>query len=263
MKLEGGDVLLYRLNIEIEKNPDINFSVQMASLFQGVLMENVSFEYGQKMHVSSVRPYSQFIQIEENKIIWHISAINDEAYEYLIKPLLKEDFNFIYLRHKDLQLKIISKEVEKKSMDEFLSETFFGKCGRFVKVKFITPCAFKSQGQYIFYPTVRLIMQSLIKKFDSGSNGFSVQADELIEDLENNINIIQYSLKSRLFHLEGIKIPSFVGEVTIRINGPGQMVNLANMLLKYGQYSGIGIKSAMGMGAVLVEDKEVNRNGKR
>ena len=61
MKLEGGDVLLYRLNIEIEKNPDINFSVQMASLFQGVLMENVSFEYGQKMHVSSVRPYSQFI----------------------------------------------------------------------------------------------------------------------------------------------------------------------------------------------------------
>ena len=63
--------------------------------------------------------------------------------------------------------------------------------------------------------------------------------------------------------MEGIKIPSFVGEVTIRINGPEQMVNLANMLLKYGQYSSIGIKSAMGMGAVLVEDKEVNRNGKR
>ena len=41
------------------------------------------------------------------------------------------------------------------------------------------------------------------------------------------------------------------------------MVNLANMLLKYGWYSGVGIKCAIGMGAVLVESGEVKRHGEK
>ena len=259
----GGENLLYKLNIELEKEKNTNFTIQLSSLFHGILMEKVPFEYGEKMHVSNIRPYSQFIQVGEEKILWSVAAVNDEAYEQLIKPLLQDDFDYIYIKYKNVKLKIVSKQLESKSMEEFLSETFFGNCSRFVKIKFITPCAFKSQGRYIFYPTVRYIMQSLVSKFDSGGHDFSVYTDELISDLEKYIYIIKYNLRSRIFSLEGVKIPSFSGEITVKIDGPAQMVNLANMLLKYGWYSGVGIKCAIGMGAVLVESGEVKRHGEK
>ena len=61
-------------------------------------------------------------------------------------------------------------------------------------------------------------------------------------------------MRSTRFHLEGVTIPSFIGEVTIKITGPQMMVNLANMLAAFGEYAGIGIKTSIGMGAV-----EINR----
>ena len=58
-----------------------------------------------------------------------------------------------------------------------------------------------------------------------------------------------------MFHLEGIKIPSFVGNITLKINGTRQFVNLINMLCEFGVYSGVGIKTAIGMGSIGVSQK--------
>lgn len=41
----------------------------------------------------------------------------------------------------------------------------------------------------------------------------------------------------------------------IHINGPEQMVNLAHMLIAFGEYAGIGIKSSLGMGDVEKGEK--------
>ena len=41
------------------------------------------------------------------------------------------------------------------------------------------------------------------------------------------------------------------------MTGPQQFVNLMNLLVRIGEYSGVGIKTAMGMGAVeIIERKE-------
>jgi len=54
---------------------------------------------------------------------------------------------------------------------------------------------------------------------------------------EEYIEISGYKLRSTFFHLEGVRIPSFMGEITLNIKGPAQLVNLAHMLVFFGTYT--------------------------
>ena len=49
----------------------------------------------------------------------------------------------------------------------------------------------------------------------------------------------------------------------IKINGTNQIVSLLHMLLAFGEYSGIGIKCALGMGAVAIEERSTGKNGQK
>ena len=44
--------------------------------------------------------------------------------------------------------------------------------------------------------------------------------------------------------------------MTIRVSGTKTMANYAHLLLRFGEYSGVGIKTGMGMGAVKRVEKE-------
>lgn len=61
--------------------------------------------------------------------------------------------------------------------------------------------------------------------------------------------------------MEGITIPSFIGSVKLKCTGNRKFRSLVNMLLKFGEYSGAGIKNSMGMGAIKVRDQGGNNNG--
>lgn len=46
------------------------------------------------------------------------------------------------------------------------------------------------------------------------------------------------------------KIPAFVGSLTLHAAGPQSLRGLVAMLLSFGEASGIGVKTSMGMGGV-------------
>ena len=62
---------------------------------------------------------------EKEKILWTICTVEEEAYQEIILPLMKDEFSEVYLRHNQQRLPIKSKRIEKESMDELLSRTFF------------------------------------------------------------------------------------------------------------------------------------------
>ena len=100
-------------------------------------------------------------------------------------------------------------------------------------------------------------------KYDAFSDRNKVFSEEVLEHFEKYIHIAGYHLRSTIFHIESVRIPSFIGSVALKMNGPQQMVNLSRMLLEFGVFSGVGIKSAMGMGAfeLILKSKE-NRDRK-
>ncbi|MBE7584012.1 CRISPR system precrRNA processing endoribonuclease RAMP protein Cas6 [Staphylococcus aureus] len=76
--------------------------------------------------------------------------------------------------------------------------------------------------------------------------------NQLLETEELNryvrINIVDYKLKSTRFNLEKVKIPSFTGEIVFKIKGPLPFLQLTHFLLKFGEFSGSGMKTSLGMG---------------
>lgn len=89
-----------------------------------------------------------------------------------------------------------------------------------------------------------------MNKYDAAVGDNIMWDEETLEQLCENAQIVRYDLKSVSFSLEGVRIPAFVGKITIKINGTKTMADFANMLVEFGTYSGVGIKTALGMGCI-------------
>ena len=70
-------------------------------------MELISYESAAKLHSGARQPYSQYVVIEDEKLLWNIQTLTLDAYEQIIIPLLDEDIQSVYLRHKDIELPIM------------------------------------------------------------------------------------------------------------------------------------------------------------
>ena len=93
------------LKVEFDSN-EINF--QQSSNLQGVLMENISSEYAEKLHGNQLNPYSQCILKEEGKTVWYLKTLNTEAYEMLLLPMTKLDTITLRKKNKTVNLFVLA-----------------------------------------------------------------------------------------------------------------------------------------------------------
>lgn len=250
--------MLAELRLELESDCS-ELGYYQSSNLQGVLMQHIDCDYAEQLHMQSLNPYSQHMEITDKKI-WCISVLNEEAYRYIIEPLLKTEFQEFSIEKKDIHVRIKSKELRTKSKRELLSDFYDGQSEKYLTLQFMTPTAFKSNGRYVIIPEVRYIYQSLMNKYSAVSKDMDMYDEETLEQLETNSVITGYRLSSTSFPLEGVRIPSFKGEITIRINGTGTMARFARFLAEFGEYSGVGIKTAMGMGAIRIKERRRNND---
>lgn len=219
-------------------------------------MEILGEETASWLHEGQMNPYTQYIQYDEDSIQWIISTMTAEAHQRILIPVMSFSGSQILLSYHDIPLKIINKKHILFKKDEFLQSQYFHDYERYFTIRFITPVSFKSKGKYRNYPTVHWLFQSLMHKHDFVDEDNQIYDEEVLETLEQKCYISQYRLRSTFFSVEGVKIPSFLGSITICVRGNQSLVNLVNYLLMFGEYSGVGIKASMGMGAIQVEHKE-------
>lgn len=240
--------MIAQVKIYFSKNAELNYN--MSSLMQGIIMENVTPEFAEREHISGIRTYSQYLTRENDTWVWVINTLGNAAKENIIDRIT--DIKKYYIKNKDMYITAENVNVKITSFDELFQKNYFAgeKQTQYVSMGLITPTAFKSDDMYINYPTVKLLLTSMINKYNALSDVTKLD-DDLSERLAKKIYIANYNLRSTLFCLEGVKIPSFWGRITLKVNGGKSMISLINMLTEFAQYSGIGIKSAMGMGAVI------------
>jgi CRISPR-associated endoribonuclease Cas6 len=252
--------MLAELKIELETqgNP---IGYYQSSNLQGVLMEQIDSDFALLLHTQSLNPYSQSVILENGKTIWSIKTLNENAYQNIIIPLKNDTFNRFTIAKKNIDVKIVSKELTLKSKKALLEEFYNTPSDKYINIELTTPTAFKSNGRYIIMPDLRLIYQSLMNKYSASSDNEMEMFDEdTLEQLVEHSEISSYRLKSTHFPIEGVKIPSFKGELGIRLHGTDTMARYARLLFEVGQYSGIGIKTAMGMGSYRLIEKRRTEN---
>lgn len=254
--------MLTKLKIKF-KADDVDYNT--ASLFQGVIMQQIDSDYAEELHKNTIHPYSQNIYKDENEnIIWQINSLNEKSKIEIIDRLNNDNFKTLYLQHKDKEIEIIDKTIVKTSYKEIFEKNYLSSdYSRFANFIFNSPTAFKSNGVYVNFPTIQLIFRSLLSKYNACSDFTNLEDDRLIDEINDYIMINKYKLKSTLFHLEGRTIPSFKGSITLKSYGSEKLTRLINMLVEFGTYSGVGIKTAIGMGAISINNfRKGDKNAK-
>lgn len=221
---------------------------QQSSNLQGVLMETIDTDYAAMLHGNQTNPYSQYLLRVGEKTIWNIRTMTEEAYDYIIRPLseLKE----IQIRKKAITAKVVSKNIQiwesKRLLDRFYQEA----CPRYLELTFLTPTAFKRDGNYVYYPDLRLLYGSLMRKYSEISTQINMADEETLDELCAKSEIVRYRLQTVSFPLEKVTITGFVGKICIKVKGAETLARYIRLLFEFGEFSGVGIKTAIGMGAI-------------
>ena len=242
-----------KLELHIQSDGELAF--QMSSLFHGVLMEILPEDYAEYLHQSGLHPFSQHLEKRQEKWYWVICCLNETARDIIIKKALWNLKQFP-LKRQQQKIEILDKKYTECTYKELMDSFYGEKDSKYIQVRFNSPTAFKSQGQYVFYPELKYVFQSLMNRYDAALEEDAMRDQETLEQLCNNAKIIRYDLRSVSFSLEGVKIPAFMGDITIKMNGTQTMANFARMLFLFGTYAGVGIKTSLGMGSIqLIQRK--------
>lgn len=241
--------MVARLELVID-NKTVNY--RNSSNLQGVIMENIDEDYASMLHEQKYNPYSQYISNNEGTNTWVINSLNNESYEHVIQKLLSDDFKEFKIKNNDEPIHIIEKKLNKKDKSTFLDEFYNVKGEKYYNIEFITPTSFKSNGRYMIFPDMNLIYKSLMRKYSAASDEMDMYDDDTLEQLVMGSEITRYRLQSTVFPLEGVSIPSYKGSMSVKIHGTDTMSRYARLLFRFGEYSGVGIKSSIGMGAIRI-----------
>ena len=225
----------------------------MGSILQGALMEIIGVETSKELHCEGSRPYSQFIYFDKNKNvpIWRVNVLNDWAYEKILIPLAHKQQ--IFLRHKNYHVNFLEHQIISEESYYDLAERFMSNNATIINgvaADFLTTTSFRRDGRYVIFPEIYLIVQSLLNRWNNFSNSFIVEGENLPHILANFIKIQEYNFYNQNFLLEHQKVDGFCGRMTTTFEGERATKNLLGLLFEYANYSGVGIKTAIGMGAI-------------
>jgi CRISPR-associated endoribonuclease Cas6 len=248
--------MLTRLTIDIENNTDQKLTQHSGSLLHGALIEVLEPQYAEYLHNNSLKPFSQYLSYDKpnNCYHWHISTITDDAREHILNKLTTSLNGKLNIKHKNLALDIKQKILSNSVSYKELSELYYLKKEpqRKVRIQFVTPTTFKSNGDFVIFPQINSIYNSLLNKWNTYATEVSLKDENILEHLISHTHLIGYNLRSTKFEMEGIRINSFKGEICLLIKGPESLVRIANLLLAFGEYSGVGAKTALGMGGIKI-----------
>ena len=214
------------------------------------LLENCGETFAQSVHQNGVTPISQHIMMEHGKPVWKVTLLGEESKQAL-DDLLSNQQAFVLKRD---QVTFRVQERYRESIADV--DQLFVCCqnkGRLHRLNFCTPTAFKHKGTYCMLPTTRLLLQSVWKQWngcfpdcqidDEDGQGLDMLADGLVCN--------KLFLRDESYHLKGNRISGFVGHMVLENRLSGFHQQLADVLLYFSDYVGIGIKTSLGMGGVI------------
>lgn len=238
-------ITIFHLELNL---PSHLMTINISSLLHGFLMSLLSDETQSQLHNSQgYNPLKQRLLINGSDVIWEIVSLTASLGDEMESVI--NNIDRVYLEYHQQEVLITEKIIKKIDVKEMVYNCLneVEKSRKF-KLNILTPTSFKSDGQYEIFPDVVKIFRSIMLMFDEFNHEHNVFDIETLRFIENNVRIVNYNLKSTRFHLEGVKIPSFVGSIHLHVNGPPQMVRFVRLVLEYGSLSGIGVKTSLGMG---------------
>jgi len=123
---------------------------------------------------------------------------------------------------------------------------------RFFTLRILSPTAFKQSGRYTVLPDKELMLQSLLNKWNLSFPSYPLEDEDAFRMLSDGIRVSDYNLRTTRFILKDTRIPGFIGNVRFDTHLSPPLLDICKILFTFSEYSGIGIKTALGMGGIQI-----------
>lgn len=222
------------------------------------LLEKLPVADGQWLHEEGARSISQFLcyDKEEKTYRWTVNILTDEAAEILV-PVMD---SLLEVTVESQTFPVLDKTIRKITAELLLNRAR-DEIGNKRTLSFLTAASFKQNGRYVIFPQERLILQSLIMRWNEVFPQYVLEDEDAFQAILTGIHIVDYQLRTSRFHLKGIRIPGFIGSCIVEARLALPLMELWNTLLLFADYSGIGIKTGLGMGGLQVEKMKNTTTG--
>ena len=215
------------------------------------LLERLPTEFADAVHKQGFSGISQYIHFdyEKKQSIWVISLLTDVAIAYCASIL--NSLTQLRLHDSIINLKKIQQS-NTLTADDIMLQAEQLPSSHSVHIVFHNAASFKSNGNYQIFPTLPLILQSLLQHWNQVFPKTSLDDADAIQMLLSGLEIRSYRLKSSAYRLKQNSISGFCGEIVISSKLSPPMLELWKTLLIFSEYAGIGIKTALGMGGISI-----------
>ena len=245
--------MLRQVEFELNLPEGEKLNQSMGSLLQGLLMERTDSSWAEEMHTQQVRPYSQYVTVAEGKPVWRIQTITDRAFERLIYPLLSK--NHYHLKQRDYDIGLSHFRIIKQETFSDIETRYVlnHEKIRHIHLRFLTSTSCKTQGGYAIFPFPYLILKNLVSKWNAYTDSSLIDSDRTADQLDGEMQVVDYHLLMHPFSLEGRRIRAFRGDVSYGLFQNDMAARLTAVLADFASYAGTGMKTALGMGGTETE----------
>ncbi len=246
--------MLSRLTIKLDTNGE-KLRYSQSALFHGWLMQFIPSSAAEELHQSQFHPYSQYLFYDGESWVWRVQTLTEKARDQIMAPLMEHPPEAIYIAHSDSTYGVTDISCEERAYSELFEKNYIDDPREdILRIRMLSPMAFKSAGRYVRFPEPHYVFSSLIRRFDLFSGNMLLENEKLMQEIDEKLNVGEYNIRSSSFALEGVRIPAFIGSVSYYPRGNQQWKNMLHMLMDFAEYSGIGIKTSLGMGAICQEE---------
>lgn len=243
--------MLTRYELTLESSRAVPPESEWAYPLYAALLEQLPKTVAESQHIGDRTPISQFLRCDpDGTMRWHVSLLGTAA-EDVIAPVLETN-KVYHLRKLNTVLQVTDRrKVTISSVEDLLTEPHKQKR----KLRFCTPTAFKSRGEYELLPTPERMLQNLVRQWNVCVPECSIEDEdnEGIFMLTRDLRCCGLELKDRTYRLKGHPIPGIMGTLTLDNRYQGFLAQLVNGLLTFATFAGVGIKTTLGMGGIIEE----------
>ena len=241
--------MLHLLEYEVSASTGIRLHTSMGSVIHGVLMEQLGNEWGTALHEMAVRPFQQYLFFDRKRkiFIWRMGVIDDGLFEALSEILQSRK---LYIKKHECDLCLSGPTIlDETTFDKLAAQAFTTECLPYgCRLTLHTPTTCKHDGSYDVFPDLSRIFYGLNNKWNAFSEDLRLEQEGLETILGNACKIGKYELRSALFSLEGARVGGYEGMMQLYFRGNEMTRRIVMLLLMWASFTGIGIKTALGMG---------------
>lgn len=248
--------MLFRAEIPLTIPDSLKYNPSWGSLLHGALMELLPSDYVLQLHQPGPKPIAQHVFRETNgQVIWSVSSLDEKMTTELSAALLQRLPMDIKLVQKATTIKLETpRKTEQTTYLELADKHFkVPVVDRQHRIRLATPTSFKTAGQHVIFPTTDLIMNSLMQRWDANADKLTLSDPDVREHLGKHVQITDYRLHSTSFSVNGSWLKGFAGQIELTVRGPEALARVASLLIDFGRYSGVGVKTALGMGGMQID----------